>query len=345
MVTTTTPFMTDYLDAVRVGITEAMTASLPADGPRGPLYNPLSEFVGRAGKSIRPALCIAAARAHGTDTERVMPSAVALELLHNAFLVHDDIEDGSITRRGLPTMHAEHGVPIAINVGDGLAALAFQPLSQNLGLLGTTMHNRVMSEFVELLRMTIEGQAIELGWRGENATDLTSDDYIDMVALKTCAYTTIFPLRIGALIGSSGHTDLAAVSRFGFYLGAAFQITDDLLNLTGDESRYGKEIDGDIAEGKRTLMLIHLLANTDGTEKDFLTGFLDRSRGDRSLDDIDNVANLMRSHGSIEYGRQYALALAEMAADAFGQAFGTLPVSPDRRFLAETVDFVVSRDL
>jgi geranylgeranyl diphosphate synthase type II len=345
MVTTTTPFMTDYLEAVRVGVTEAMTASLPSDGPRRSLYSPLSEFVARGGKSIRPGLCIAAARAHGAPTERVMPSAVALELLHNAFLVHDDIEDGSISRRGLPTMHAEHGVPIAINVGDGLAALALQPLTQNLGLLGTTMHNRVMAEFSELLRMTIEGQAIELGWRASNAVDLTSEDYIDMVALKTCAYTTIFPLRIGALIGTSGRADLEAVSRFGFYLGTAFQITDDLLNLTGDESRYGKEIDGDIAEGKRTLMLIHLIATTQGSDKDFLTDFLDRDRESRSLDDIARVGEMMRAHGSIEYGRQYAVALAEMAAQTFEEAFGSLPDSPDRRFLSEAVDFVVTRDI
>ena len=345
MVTTATQFTTDYLEAVRAGVTDALAASLPAGGPRDSLYSPLSEFVGRGGKSIRPGLCIAAARAHGVVTERVMPSAVALELLHNAFLVHDDIEDGSLSRRGLPTMHAEHGVPIAINVGDGLAALALQPLTQNLGLLGTTMHNRVMAEFTELLRMTIEGQAIELGWRAENAVDLTGDDYIDMVALKTCAYTTIFPLRIGALIGTTGRADLASVTRFGLYLGAAFQITDDLLNLTGDESRYGKEIDGDIAEGKRTLMLIHLLSTTEGSDRDFLIDFLSRTRESRSPEDIAKVGEMMRARGSIEYGRQYALALADLASEAFEQAFGSLPDSPDRRFLSEAVDFVVSRDL
>ena len=345
MVTTAAPFLTDYLEGVRVGVNEAVAASLPAGGPRASLYSPLTEFVGRAGKSIRPALCIAAGRAHGAATERVMPSAVALELLHNAFLVHDDIEDGSTSRRGLPTMHAEHGVPIAINVGDGLAALALQPLTQNLGLLGTSMHNRVMAEFSELLRLTIEGQAIELGWRSENTVELTGEDYLDMVALKTSAYTTIFPLRVGALIGTWGRADLAAVSRFGFYLGAAFQITDDLLNLTGDESLYGKEIDGDIAEGKRTLMLIHLLGNAEGSDQIFLTDFMGRGRESRSPDDVAIVREMMRAQGSIEYGRQYALALAERAAETFHQAFGSLPDSADRRFLSQAVDFVVSRDL
>jgi geranylgeranyl diphosphate synthase type II len=337
--------VTDYLEGVRVGVAEAMAASLPEGGPRRSLYNPLGEFVGRSGKSIRPALCIAAARAHGAATERVMPSAVALELLHNAFLIHDDVEDGSVSRRGFPTMHAEHGVPIAINVGDGLAALALQPLTQNLGLLGSTMHNRVMAEFSEVLKLTIEGQAIELGWRADNTVDLTSEDYIEMVALKTCAYTTIFPLRIGALIGSWGRADLDAVSRFGLLLGTAFQITDDLLNLTGDETLYGKEIDGDIAEGKRTLMLIHLLSAAGGGDREFLVDFLRGDREDRSEDDVAAVRDMMTRHGSIEYGRQYARALAEQAESAFEAAFGSLPDTPDRRFLSGVVDFVISREL
>jgi geranylgeranyl diphosphate synthase type II len=337
--------MTDYLEGVRSGVSEAVAASLPTGGPRGSLYGPMSEFVGRSGKSIRPALCIAAGRAHGAGTDRLLPSSVALELLHNAFLIHDDVEDGSISRRGLATMHAEHGTPIAINAGDGLAALALQPLTQNLGLLGSSMHNRVMAEFSELLRLTVEGQAVELGWRAENTVELTSQDYLEMVALKTCVYTTIFPLRIGSLIGSWGRADLSEVSRFGFYLGTAFQVTDDLLNLVGAEELYGKEIDGDIAEGKRTLMLIHLLSVTEGADREFLVGFLDGGRETRSVDDVERVRAMMGERGSIDYAREFATALAEHAASAFDHAFGRLPDTPDRRFLSEVVDFVVNREL
>ncbi|MFZ0014341.1 MAG: polyprenyl synthetase family protein [Acidimicrobiia bacterium] len=343
--TAATSFVTDYLGGVGAGVSQAMAASLPDGGPRNSLYDPLEEFVARSGKSIRPALCIAAARAHGARTEQVMPSAVALELLHNSFLIHDDVEDGSVSRRGFPTMHTEHGVPIAVNVGDGLAALALRPLTENLGVLGTTMHNRVMAEFAELLRTTIEGQAIELGWRANNDVELTSEDYVDMVALKTCAYTTIFPMRIGALIGSWGRADLGAVTRFGLYLGAAFQITDDLLNLTGDETRYGKEIAGDLSEGKRTLMLVHLLSSVGSDDRGFLVDFLADDPSTRSPAHIATVREMMEANGSIEYGREYARALADQALVAFEEAFGALPDTPDRRFLAESVGFMVDRDL
>ena len=168
MVTTAAPFLTDYLEGVRVGVNDAVAASLPAGGPRASLYSPLTEFVGRAGKSIRPALCIAAARSHGATTERVMPSAVALELLHNAFLVHDDIEDGSTSRRGLPTMHAEHGVPIAINVGDAMCVLSIEPLMRNLESLGAELTWDVFVEIQHMVKQSVEGQAMELGWVRDN---------------------------------------------------------------------------------------------------------------------------------------------------------------------------------
>src|SRR5205085_12243514 len=100
---------------------------------------------------------------------------------------------------------------------------------------------------------------IELGWRRDVALDLGDGDYLAMVLKKTCWYTTIFPSRAGALIGTRTEDGLDRFIRFGFFLGAAFQIQDDVLNLIGDEARYGKEIDGDIREGKRTLMLLHLL--------------------------------------------------------------------------------------
>ena len=299
------------------------------------------EAQGGRGYLLRPA----AARAHGAITELVLPSAVALELLHNAFLIHDDVEDGSFSRRGFPTMHTEHGVPIAINVGDGLAVLALQPLTQNLGLLGSSMHNRVMTEFGDLLRMTIEGQAIELGWRAGNTVDLTGDDSVEMVAMKTCAYTTIFPMRVGALIGSWGSANLAAVTTFGLHLGVAFQIADDLLNLTGDEDLYGKEIDGDIAEGKRTLMLVHLLSSVRGTERRFLVDFLAGERDGRTAEEIQKVREMMDHHESIEYAREYVNALADRASAAFDDAFASLPDSQDRRFLADMVDFAVGREL
>ena len=106
----------------------ACEPALPDREPRRHLYDLIPRYLSRAGKGLRPALCIATCRAFGGDREARCRSAVALELLHNAFLVHDDIEDGSEHRRGQPTMHVDHGVPLAVNAGDAMNALSVRPL-------------------------------------------------------------------------------------------------------------------------------------------------------------------------------------------------------------------------
>src|SRR5207249_1210030 len=155
-----------------------------------------------------------------------------------------------------------------------------------------------------MARESIEGQAIELGWRRDNVLDLEDWDYLLMVLKKTCWYTTIFPSRVGALIGTRGGADVDRFLRFGFFLGAAFQIQDDLLNLEGDSARYGKERDGDIREGKRTLMLIHLLRRSTDSERARLGEFLRLPRGARTRGDVRWVRERMDAYGCLDHARE-----------------------------------------
>jgi geranylgeranyl diphosphate synthase type II len=322
-----------------------LTQYLPNREPRRWLYDLVATYPSRVGKGIRSGLCVATCRAFGGTTEEAMPSAAAIELLHNAFLVHDDIEDGSLSRRGEPTLHRQHGVPLAVNAGDGLAVVGLTPLRDNVRVLGSVMSERVFDEFQMLLHRTIEGQAIELGWRSENVLELTPTDYLDMVLLKTCSYSTIFPLRIGALIGSWGGADLGPLTRFGFYLGAAFQIRDDLLNLEGQPERYGKEILGDLYEGKRTLMIIHLLSVADEDQRAWLDSFLSAARGKRSPEQVQAMLKMMGDHGSIEFAREFSKGVAAAAREAFDAAFDGLGPSEDLRFIRELIPYMLDRDL
>ena len=203
---------------------------------------------------------------------------MAIELLHNAFLVHDDIADGSEMRRGRPTLAATHGMAAAINAGDGLAVVAGQVLRRATRRLDRDLADLVWGEFDTMAMRTLEGQATEVGWQLDNVEDLGPDDYLNLIMHKTCWYTTIHPLRVGALVGSRGTADLAPLVRFGFHFGAAFQIRDDLLNLVGDERMYGKEILGDLYEGKRTLPLVHLMSTATGADLALVRDYLRRTR-------------------------------------------------------------------
>jgi geranylgeranyl diphosphate synthase type II len=165
-----------------------------------------------------------------------------------------------------------------------------------------------------------------------------------MVLKKTCWLATIHPSRVGTLIGARGGIDPDRCIRFGFFLGAAFQIQDDLLNLEGDADSYGKELGGDIREGKRTLMLIHLMERATPKERDRLCFILGTPRETRSDDDVRWVLARMRAHGSFDYARQVAHGLAGAAQYEFQNLYGSLPGSRDKQFLGSLPVWVIERN-
>src|SRR5271170_4411129 len=158
----------EYGDLTRA----ALTRYLPSREPRRYLYDLLSDYPLRGGKMMRPSMCIAAARLFGAPLENAMCTAVAIELMHNALLIHDDIEDGSEQRRGRPTLHLLHGVPLALNAGDTLTLMALRPLLDNCTAIGERLALKIIDETERMARECAEGQAMELGWRHYNATEI-----------------------------------------------------------------------------------------------------------------------------------------------------------------------------
>ena len=316
---------------------------LPTKEPRRYLYDLVSETLDRSGKGLRPALCLATCSAFGGRIEDALNSAAALEVLHNAFLVHDDIEDGSEFRHARPTMHRQYGIPIAVNAGDAMQALSMRLLRNNLSTLGPEVAWRVISEFDHMLLESLEGQAMELGWIRDNRSDISEADYLRMTLKKTCWYSFIHPCRIGALVSRRDGLDLDRFNEFGFFLGTAFQIQDDVLNLIGSRERYGKEIAGDLYEGKRTLMLTHLFERSSPQEKRQLQGLLGRPRTRRLPREIDWVYELLRRYGSIEFAQARARELLGAAEKAFGEAYESAPESEDKTFLARSVRYMIDR--
>lgn len=349
---TTTPSEVDATELAdveptlrRIGrdVRRAMLDEVPDAEPHHWLYRLVRNYPSRPGKAIRPSLCLAACRAFGGQAADAFPVAVAIEMLHNAFLVHDDIADGSERRRGRPTLSADYGTALALNAGDALVVLANRLLRQHARGLDAATADRVLHEFDLMALRTLEGQATELGWRRDVVTDVTPEDYLELILHKTCWYTTIHPLRVGRILApAAGNLD--AIVAFGFYLGAAFQIRDDLLNLTGDESRYGKEINGDLYEGKRTLALIHLCSVVDGTDGAFLHEYLAMDRGDRTPATVARVRRLMDDYGSVEFASEYARGIASAARDAFEDAFRQATDGPDTRFVRALIPYMVGRD-
>lgn len=338
-----TDYFFELLHHYRQMVLARICELVPRNRYQDTLYGPMLEYPLREGKGFRPALCLAVCQACGGRVEEALDTAAALEMFHNAFLLHDDVEDFSESRRGQPTLHQKYGVAIAINVGDALNMLAMRTLLNNTRTLGLERALTLILEVERMARESAEGQSIELDWVRFNRADTSIRDYLRMGQKKTCWYTCITPMRTGALIAKVDSHRLSAFVPFGLKVGAAFQIQDDVLNLTAEQSIYGKEIGGDIAEGKRTVMVAHLLSEAKGSDAREIIDIYGRRREAKTQDDVAFVFACMQRYGSIDFARDLARRLTISAARTFDRRFGWIPPSPYRRFLEEMIDYMIER--
>ena len=200
-----------------------------------------------------------------------------------------------------------------------------------------------------MARESVEGQAIELQWIADRRFELTDQDYIRMAYKKTCWYTVIAPLRIGVIcghppgVGFPVDADLLPLIELGSFAGVAFQVADDLLNLEADQVLYGKEIGGDLWEGKRTVMLNHFLRTTSQSTRERAISIIETGRDEKDTSDIAWLFAAMNETGSLAYGHAFAEEYARRALDADSRSMSFFEENNDRRFLREMLRFVVER--
>lgn len=299
------------------------------------LYGPLAEFSANAGKRHRPLICLLACEAVGGDPDKARASAAAVEHFHTAALIHDDIEDSSLTRRGEPCLHVREGEGLAINAGDLALSLVTGAVVDDPSLDDTTKL-RVLGELVDMTTRTIEGQALDIGWARDGRFDLTVDDYLLMANHKTAYYSGAVPLAVGAIIGGGSEAQVEALRAFGMAAGLAFQIQDDVLNLVGKKESVGKDFRSDITEGKRTLVAIHALQHSP--DRDRLLAIL--SSHETSAEVLEEAVDIMRRAGSIDYANDYARDLVVAAKRDLDEA---LPPSKAKNLLLSMADFFIKR--
>ena len=334
-----------FLAGSAAWIGRALPRYLPEGEPDGFLYEPARDYPLRGGKRFRPALLLLCTALGGGDPRTAVPSAVALELFQNFALVHDDIEDGSLVRRGKPALHRLHGIPLALNAGDLLFGLVYEALLDNQHVLGAERALAVQREFAEVFRRTFEGQALDIGWiRTNHLPDRA--EFLTMIRLKTGWYSGRGPCRIGAGLGGAPPEVLEALGDYGEQLGVGFQVRDDLLNLTEDSSGaapvaggggYGKERGGDLAEGKRTLIVIEMLERLPVAEGRRVREILSLAPQDTPPADMAWVIAAAERCGALDAARRQCRA----HRDAALAALAPLPESPQRALLAELAGYLI----
>jgi geranylgeranyl diphosphate synthase type I len=299
------------------------------------LYGPLADYTSNAGKRHRPLICLLACEAVGGDSKLAWRSAAAIEHFHTAALIHDDIEDSSLTRRGEPCLHIREGDGLAINAGDLALSLVTGTVVDDPDLDDATKL-RVLKELVDMTTRTIEGQALDIGWARDDRFDLSVDDYLVMASHKTAFYSGAVPLAIGSIVGGGSEEQTAVLRAFGMAAGLAFQIQDDVLNLVGTKEATKKDFRSDITEGKRTLVAVHAL--THSPERERLLAILSAREADPAV--LAEAVDIMQRSGSVAYANTYA---RDLVVDAKASLAEGLPKSRAKELLISMADFFVKR--
>ncbi|MBT8378849.1 MAG: polyprenyl synthetase family protein [Ignavibacteria bacterium] len=228
------------------------------------LYEPGSYILHSEGKRLRPLLVLLSAKAVGGKFNQVYNAAAAVEMLHNFTLVHDDIMDNADKRRGRLTLHKKYDNNTAILVGDSLLSVAYEYLLMDC----SANAKEVMGAFTQGLVDVCEGQSMDTDF--EMKKRVTIKEYLVMITKKTAAMAEMC-CRIGATLGGGSKIQVNSLSNYGKNLGIAFQIQDDLLDISADEKEFGKTIGGDLVEGKKTYLFIKALEKATGEDRKSLS--------------------------------------------------------------------------
>lgn len=282
----------DYVSAI-VGWVEEQLAQLELPGSPEKLYEPIRYVLSGGGKRLRPALVLLAAEAFGGVQARknAMPAALAVEIFHNFTLVHDDIMDHADTRRGRATVHLKWDEPTAILSGDLMMGMAYEQLAR-IESADTAQLIRIFHRMVEKL---CEGQTLDMVFESE--ADVSVDAYIGMIDAKTGALIEA-ALDLGATIGGADETQRATLREAGQEIGRAFQIQDDLLDLTADHAKWGKVIGGDLMEGKKAYLLLTALETATDDDLAFFSAIVENEGLEPSQ--VDDARNRMASIGVLD---------------------------------------------
>src|SRR3954469_3197615 len=279
------------------------------------------------GKRIRPALLLLAAKLMGYEGRGTIKLGAVVEIIHTATLVHDDIIDEAKTRRGRPAANTQWGNSKCVLAGDWLYMQAFKIAVQERNF-------RILDTLIELTQMMVEGELLQMEKLGKL---ITLDEHFDLIFRKTACLFSVC-MRLGAILGGATPEQEGALGKYGHDLGMAFQIVDDVLDLTASEDILGKPVASDLREGKATMAVIHALERCTSEERKKIETILQ----EKAFNGVTHthILEILERYGSLDA----ATARAAQYAESARKAICTFPDSEIKRALLWAPEFVVARE-
>lgn len=311
----------DDLAAIEREFEQDVVSSVPA-------ITDIGEYLrAGGGKRIRPALLLLSSRMMGYEERGAIRLGAVVEIIHTATLVHDDIIDEARTRRGRPAANTQWGNSRCVLAGDWLYMQAFR-------LAVEERNFRILDVLIGLTQKMVEGELMQLEKLGRL---ISLEEHFELIYRKTACLFSVC-MQLGAILGRAGEEQEAGLAEYGRCLGMAFQITDDVLDLTASEEVLGKPVGSDLREGKATMAAIHAAERCTAEERRLIQRVLD----ERAFSSVthEQILELLRRYGSLEAAHDEAAAYAERARSAIAG----FPDSENKRALLFITDFVVARE-
>lgn len=333
----------EELEKLKKPVWKEIQKYLPNKEPKDH-YEMIKDYPTRQGKYFRPGLVLLSTQMFGGKIKDAILTATAMQMSEDWLLIHDDIEDHSEERRHKPTLNVLYGDELALNTGDALHLIMWKIMKDVVLNTGGEKGWKLYEKMNKILLTATEGQYLELKWTQENKTAIKKEDYLNMIKRKTAYYTVIGPLQLGAIIAGANDKELKKIEEWGIPFGYAFQIWDDYMNLITRGEKQGKENAGDILEGKRTLILSHLMKNCSIIEKEKVSKIYSKKRIEKTESNKTYVLKLMHKYKSMDYAKKQAEKFSEKALTIFEKNTSHLKDTKAKKIVKEGINFVSNRE-
>ncbi len=317
-----------YIELHRHKIFSKLMEYIPNREPKEH-YSWVREYSLRKGKYARPTFIVLWCEMYGGKAEEAILPAAAMQMSEDWILVHDDITDSNILRRGEPALHVGIGTNFAMNAGDSLHMMMWGIVHDVAKKLGAERGERFYKNFYDMLLITSEGQYYDMALtqRLKDIRHFTLNDYYQSIAAKTSYYTVYGPMQLGAIVADQKDAELKKIQEYGYPLGIAFQMKDDILDCLAKEEKLGKTVGNDIMDGVKTAILWHFVHNAKEADVKKVETIYKKDREQKTEEDIAAVIDMFKKYNSFDFAEQKMMEFGKLAVDKFEEYTKHIPES------------------
>ncbi|MDE1761627.1 MAG: polyprenyl synthetase family protein [Candidatus Micrarchaeota archaeon] len=329
----------EYIELHRAEVYSKICEYVKVKEPTGH-YGIMRDYIDRQGSYRRPGLVMLTGQMFGAKLSDLVLPAAAEQLSEDWILMQDDVEDDSELRRGKPAAQRLHGWVHAMNATNSGQMSMWKMLKDYLLQVGEKKGNRLYEKFYEMIAYTVEGQYVENMFI-HNTKDLrkaSENLYYRILDSKTCFYTVYGPMQLGAIAADQPDNVLEMLREIGTNAGIAFQIVDDILDMTADEKVFGKRNFGDLYEGKLTLMILHTYEKATPEERDRIDAIYRKARESKTREEIDFLRSMIAKYGGLEYAEEKAKHYGRKATETIEHYRGMLPDNEYTKIMLSAIE-------